>query len=59
MDDDQYPEQQQAYVSLRALVALVEKLDHIHDDVAAIRTQLGIPRPECYPRPEPNDEEER
>lgn len=32
------------------------KLDHVHDDLVALRATAGIPRPECYetaraPRP--------
>jgi len=29
-----------------------DSLEHLHDDVRAIRAALHIPRPECYPAPD-------
>lgn len=37
----------------RILVQLSGKLDHIHDDLVAVREWARIPRPECYPAPPP------
>jgi hypothetical protein len=45
------------------LLALEGKLDHIHDDVVALRERFDVPHPRCYPtaqdqgadaRPTPN-----
>jgi len=33
----------------RATLATVDKVDHIHDDVMALREVCSIQRPECYP----------
>lgn len=32
-----------------AFDTLEEKLDHLHEDVKAMREWMRIPRPECYP----------
>ena len=48
MDDDQYPDATEAEVLVRLVLALVDKIDHIHDDLVALRAAKGIPRPECY-----------
>lgn len=36
---------------LRVLLAIVDKLDHIHDDLVTLRDVAGRPRPECYTLP--------
>lgn len=43
---------------LRVLLALVDKLDHIHDDLVTLRDVAGRPRPECYTLPAPFTQEE-
>ncbi len=35
---------------LRVLLALVDKVDHIHQDLVVLRAVAGRERPECYPR---------
>ena len=33
----------------RRLARLADNLDHLHDDVIALRERANVPRPECYP----------
>ena len=35
---------------LRVLLALVDKVDHIHQDLVVLRAVAGREHPECYPR---------
>ena len=48
MDGDEYPEATEVELLARLVLAVVDKLDHIHDDLVALRAAKGIPRPECY-----------
>ncbi len=45
-----YPAPDADATVLRVLLALIDKLDHIHDDLRALRARADIQRPECYPR---------
>lgn len=48
----------QAWISdlSSAIISLDEKLDHLHDDVMAMREWMRIPRTACYPT-EPAEKE--
>ncbi len=51
MDEPAYPDTGPPEMMFRVLLAIVDKLDHIHDDLVTLRDVAGRPRPECYTLP--------
>jgi hypothetical protein len=45
-----YPAPDPDTTVLRVLLALIDKVDHIHQDLVVLRAVAGRERPECYPR---------